>query len=76
MTYYSFLTEVECLQQKQELNVGDLVSTLLGEIGIVLGFDKHPDCRRYDGLGQTKYYKVLIDGSIYHYISGAIRKII
>ena len=75
MTYYSFLTEVEKIQQKQELNVGDLVSTLLGEIGIILGFGSHPDWSRFDGLGQTKYYKVLINGSVYHYISGAIRKI-
>ena len=52
-------------------NVGDLVTTILGEYGVVIKIGKH-DLYPTD---KSEYYHVLINGYIYCYLSFALIKI-
>lgn len=52
-------------------NVGDLVSTVLGEYGIVLGYGKH----KVHPSDHSEYYYVLIKDSIHYYLPCALIKI-
>ena len=54
----------------EDLKVGDLVTTIMGKYGVILGFGKHPDFQKY----KTKYYYVLIENEIYHYLPHSIIK--
>ena len=56
---------------KEVFNIGDLVETLLGEYGVVIGYGPHTIYYK----DESNYYKVLIDGHVYHYISSGIKKV-
>ena len=53
------------------LNIGDLVTTILGEYGIIVGFGKHTV---YD-IDKTNYYHVLINDNVQYYLPFALIKI-
>ena len=52
--------------------VGELVETIMGQYGIVLGFGPHTTYHN----DRSNYYKVLIDGYIYHYVSIGLKKVV
>lgn len=54
-----------------KLKVGDLVTTILGEFGIVLGFGNNSVCK----TDKTEYYFVLVDGYVRNYLPHALIKI-
>ena len=56
----------------QEISLGDLVTTILEEYGIIVGFGKHPE---YD-LDRTEYCYVLIGSRVYNYMTESIKKVI
>ena len=52
------------------LEIGDLVTTLMGEHGVVIGYGEEGH-----SILAGKYYKILMkDGHVYNYISGALKK--
>ena len=66
-----YLREVYILEDPLQLKVGDLVTTILEEYGVVLGFGKHPDYKN----DETEYCYLLIGNQIYNYLSCAIKKV-
>ena len=56
---------------KEVFNIGDLVETVMGEYGIILGYGPHTIYYN----DKSNYYKVLIDGDIFHYISNGLKKV-
>ena len=54
-----------------KFEIGELVMTVLGDYGIIIGFGRHP---KYD-IDETSYYHVLINGYIYCYLPIALVKI-
>ncbi len=54
-----------------KFNVGDLVSTILGEYGIIIKIGKH---KKYN-IDKTDYYHVLIDDHVHCYLPFALIKI-
>jgi hypothetical protein len=54
-----------------KFEVGDLVTTILGNYGVIVGFGKHS---RYES-DSSFYYYVLIDEVIQHYLPMALIKI-
>ena len=57
--------------EEQKLNIGDLVTTILGDYGIVINIGEH-NLYKSDN---TEYYHVLIEGHIHCYLSFALIKI-
>ncbi len=55
-------------------NEGDLVETIMGQIGIVVGHGPHPHNLYFLGNPKTLYYKVLIQETVYYFIAGALKK--
>ena len=51
--------------------IGELVETIMGQYGIIIGFGPH----EIYYSDKSNYYKVLIDGYIYHYIASGLRKV-
>ena len=47
-----------------------MVVTVMGEYGVVLGVGPHVDYMK----DQTRYYYVLIDGTVYHYVAAGLLK--
>ena len=54
-----------------EFKTGDLVMTVLGDYGIVVGFGKH---MKY-GIDDSEYYYVLINNHVQYYLPFALIKI-
>ena len=71
MKRYLYPTQVHVVHKLECFSVGDLVRTIMGEYGIILGQGPHEIYYK----DMSNYYKVLIDGNIYHYIAGALKKI-
>ena len=53
------------------IELGDLVQTILGEYGVVVGHGPHSIFYK----DKSNYFKVLIKGYVYHYVSGSLKKI-
>ena len=68
----NYFGEVLVVQGLQDISLGDLVTTILEEYGIIVGFGKHPE---YD-LDQTEYCYVLIGSRVYNYMTESIKKVI
>jgi len=68
----NYFSEVLVMHGLQEISLGDLVTTILEEYGIIVGFGKHPE---YD-LDQTEYCYVLIGSRVYNYMTESIKKVI
>jgi|TARA_R110000824_G_scaffold352095_1_gene539161 hypothetical protein len=68
----NYFSEVLVVHGLQEIYLGDLVTTILEEYGIIVGFGKHPE---YD-LDQTEYCYVLIGSRVYNYMTESIKKVI
>ena len=73
--YYGVDTNPTHFVHEQSFKEGDLVSTLLGEYGIIIGQGPPADLKKVVGDSDV-YYKVLIDGRISHYLSHGLKKII
>ena len=54
-----------------KFSVGDLVTTIMGDYGIVVKIGQH----HKHPTDKTDYYHVLIDGNIYCYLAIALIKI-
>ena len=68
---YQYQTQVALIRELCCLEVGDLVTTVMGEIGIIVGKGPHADYMK----DQTQYYYVLVEGFVYHYVSAGLKKI-
>ena len=66
-----YLEEICVLNNTSKFKVGDLVTTLLQEYGIIVGFGKHPDHEK----DNTEYCYVLIDNQVYNYLASSIKKV-
>jgi len=53
-------------------SLGDLVQTVNGNYGIVVGFGKH---LKYPASDKTDYYHILIDGDVSCYLAFSLKKI-
>ena len=71
MSRYTYPTQISIVDELQCFKVGDLVVTLMGEYGIVVGQGKH-DVFYQD---RSNYLKVLINGNVYNYIAGSLKLI-
>tara|TARA_R110000824_G_scaffold28264_14_gene95253 strand:- start:5189 stop:5467 length:279 start_codon:yes stop_codon:yes gene_type:complete len=71
---YTYISEAQLETKLCVFDDGDLVTTLLGEIGIIIGYGTHPDGvpSEYD---QSAYYKVLINNNVYNYLPAALEKV-
>ena len=67
---YIYQTQPHLIKEINCFEVGDLVVTIMGEYGVVLGVGPHVDYMK----DQTRYYYVLIDGTVYHYIAAWLLK--
>ena len=65
------MNEIYILDNPPKLKVGDLVTTLLQEYGVVIGFGKHPD-HKHD---KTEYCYLLIENQVYNYLSYTVKKV-
>ena len=61
--------------KKRNFKKGDLVMTIMGDYGIVIGPGAPEDLKKVLGRDNENYYKVLINGQICHYLSYTLRKI-
>ena len=59
------------LNDQEDLKVGDLVTTVVGEIGLIIG---HDVIQKYFPKDKTKYYQVLVKGEVFNYIPGTLKK--
>ena len=66
-----YLEEICVLNNTSKFKVGDLITTLLQEYGIIVGFGKHPDHEKHN----TEYCYVLIDNQVYNYLASSIKKV-
>ena len=55
----------------ENLEVGDLVTTVLGEYGVIVGFGKHPESES----DKTEYCYILMNEHVYHYLTASVRKV-
>ena len=51
--------------------IGDLVTTILGDYGIIVGFGRH----KIYNMDETDYYHVLIEDHVHFYLPFALIKI-
>ena len=58
----------------ERFEIGDLVSTILGEHGVIVAYGPHTDHHNFSKHDKTNYYQVLIEGNVRHYISASLRK--
>jgi hypothetical protein len=65
------LLEEDLLIDGWKFSIGELVMTLLGEYGVIIGIGRHPDHK----TDRTEYYKILINGYTYHYLSCGLTRI-
>ena len=71
MTRYTYCLDVFKTIKDEVIELGDLVQTVLGEYGVVVGLGPHSIFYN----DKSNYFKVLIKGYVYHYISGSLRKV-
>lgn len=71
---YTYIPEVYVETELYIFDNGDLVTTLLGEIGIIIGYGTHPDGVPPE-YNQSAYYKVLINNNVYNYLPTALKKV-
>ena len=53
-------------------DIGELVTTIMGEYGIVIGFGRHS---KYGESDKCDYYHVLINGEISCYLPYSLQKV-
>ena len=68
---YTDLVHEHLIIDSLKLEIGDLVMTILGDYGVVVGYGKHPA----NSSDKTDYYRILIDDNIYHYLSHALMRV-
>ena len=71
MISYTYCDNLTADIHKETIELGDLVQTILGEYGVVIGHGPHAIFYQ----DKSNYFRVLIRGHIYHYVSGYLKKI-
>ena len=72
---YSYLSEPAASQELAFFNDGDLVSNIFGQIGIIIGYGPSDGNLKLFYNCEQNYYKVLIEGTVYNYIPGSLKKV-
>ena len=72
---YGLPKYIDGVFERRKFNEGDLVTTITGDYGIVIGSGASEDLKKSLGRDNDNYYKVLIEDQIYHYLSYTLIKV-
>lgn len=70
MIDYHYLPDVFVLGE-MKFDIGDLVTTILGEYGVIIGIGEHIVYKN----DETEYYHVLIGADVFCYLPFALKKV-
>ncbi len=71
MISYTYCDDMPTDIENEIIELGDLVQTILGEYGVVIGCGPHTIFYK----DKSNYFRVLIKDQVYHYVSGSLKKV-